>query len=316
MSWSVFSKRLRPQAQRTTGARAGPTPRYCARRLYPDAGALSPPVNRTERGFRAQRGLSVPSPFCAFSRACGGFSGRWRLPTRGSPRRSPLCYPRVIPGASPGRDPEPCRPPARPIARWRPSPPWMPAFAGMAKRWDLRRLAPVPMSTGRSRPRNFPFLPFLSKGCNFLPKRLPKISIAFKKLQKISAIRDLSMGYGRAKGKTNCQGREGPTVVIARSPKGDAAIQGNKGRSTFPWIATPPKPVERRASFDALRRLAMTAGAADLWKQRRNEPPARPSRLRPRERLWRSRTHGLRTPELSDLLLIDISIAHRKNIVN
>ncbi len=36
------------------------------------------------------------------------------------------------------------------------------------------------------------------------------------------------------------------------------AIQGIVGRSTFSWIATPPKPVERRASFDALWRLAMT----------------------------------------------------------
>ncbi len=45
---------------------------------------------------------------------------------------------------------------------------------------------------------HFPFLPFPSKGFNFFPKSLPKISIHFQKLQKISAIRDLSMGYGRA----------------------------------------------------------------------------------------------------------------------
>ncbi len=89
-------------------------------------------------------------------------------------------------------------------------------FAGMTGRWDLRRLAPVPMSTGRARARNFRFLPFLSKGCNFLPKRLPKISIAFKTLQKISADRDLSMGYGRVKGKSNCLSWSPETGQVAK----------------------------------------------------------------------------------------------------
>jgi hypothetical protein len=50
-------------------------------------------------------------------------------------------------------------------------------------------------------PRDFHFLHFPSKGFNFLPKRLPKASIPFQKLQKISANLDLSTGYGRMKRK-------------------------------------------------------------------------------------------------------------------
>ncbi len=54
---------------------------------------------------------------------------------------------------------------------------------------------------------------------------------------------------------------------------------------------------------------------ADLRKQRRNEPPARPTRLRRRERFWRFRARGLRTLRNSfDLLLIVMSLAHRQNI--
>jgi hypothetical protein len=34
---------------------------------------------------------------------------------------------------------------------------------------------------------------------------------------------------------------------------------GNVARPTISWIATPPWPVERPASFDTLWRLAMTA---------------------------------------------------------
>jgi hypothetical protein len=51
---------------------------------------------------------------------------------------------------------------------------------------------------------------------------------------------------------------DGDLAVIARSPKGDAAIQGTQGArrllDCFVAIARP----EGRASFDALRLLAMT----------------------------------------------------------
>ncbi len=67
-------------------------------------------------------------------------------------------------------------------------------------------------------PRAFNFLPFPSKGFTFLPRRLPKASIPFQKLQKFSANRDLSMGYGRRKRtifvdwRTVAGGRPGRTV--------------------------------------------------------------------------------------------------------
>ena len=70
--------------------------------------------------------------------------------------------------------------------------------------------------------------------------------------------------------------REDPRTLI----RGDVAIQKNEGRVTFPWIATPPKPVERRASLDGLRRLAMTGKA--LARPRRLSPG--PTRRQRKER--------------------------------
>ena len=49
----------------------------------------------------------------------------------------------------------------------------------------------------RAWPRDFSFLPKPSKGFNLFPRGLPKASIPFQKLQKISANLDLSMGYRR-----------------------------------------------------------------------------------------------------------------------
>ena len=80
-----------------------------------------------------------------------------------------------------------------------------------------------------ARPRGFRFLQTASKSFNFFPRRLPKASIPFQKLQKISANRDLSRGYGRMQGGKNFR-----THPIA----GD----GPKGRDL---ARTPPRPPPR-----------------------------------------------------------------------
>ena len=73
---------------------------------------------------------------------------------------------------------------------------------------------------------DFPFLPFPSKGFNLFSNSLPIISLHFQKLQKISAIRDLSMGYGQL----------GPEKT-----SGSPAAGGSAEASVRPRAAPPPR---------------------------------------------------------------------------
>ena len=110
------------------------------------------------------------------------------------------------------------------------------AAGGPNRRAATRRNAPM-CEPPPARPPDFHFLQFPSKGFNFFPRRLPKASIAFQKLQKISANRDLSRGYGRTRRKKTCRradrcrrpdGRRAAARPCARRPGefASAAVSG------------------------------------------------------------------------------------------
>ncbi len=76
--------------------------------------------------------------------------------------------------------------------------------------------SPITVASARLGRPAFTFLQFPSKGFNFFPEGLPKVSIPFQKLQKISANRDFSMGYGRLEREKICDRAVRPSAASRR----------------------------------------------------------------------------------------------------
>jgi hypothetical protein len=98
----------------------------------------------------------------------------------------------------------------------------------------------------------FSFLQIPSKNFNFFPQRLPKPSIAFQKLQKISANLNLSMGYERmrrkklasapiAAGGPNRPPRRAAARPCARRPGGIHVRRCQRPRLVHFVLASPPR---------------------------------------------------------------------------
>ena len=144
---------------------------------------------------------------------------------------------------------------------------------------------PLPESK-RARLLGFRFLQFPSKSFNFFPQGLPKIAIRFQKLQIISAIWDLSRGYGRLGQKITP--KLSALSFAARSPKGVrrspgsprrfAARDDGRGRRSPEAAATGCRAGSMTRPARSMRRVRQDAR---LTTGHRPRPTTRADRLAP-----------------------------------